>query len=355
MHPRFDLVIPRVHDSPAQKIVGLAAMGAKVRRYSAWKTAAGWLQERSALVTKHPLSDRRLCREKRESTYLDALTRRSLGRRSRVDEGCVRRETRPAILFGIINFEHQSFVAPHLRKIEPTMIGIVLEPVSLSHSVRIATFRYEQIFHLYALGVGYGQRICLDRLIDRPPHLDDREAAREQCLGLIRESFAHPLWSGPLGIVIVRREHGLANKPRLSLRLVARAQRMIEDDDAGSPRCFFDQLLDLRVIHRLQLRCVEKVGDFRPMLHQHKTLLLERELVGESPAILDCHLLQLVGSRSAPANIIRTEGLVYQLFAGLQGVGNTDSHCLVHKDSYAIPSILQRVLGSVLGIIDSRR
>src|SRR6266542_2176656 len=157
-----------------KKIGQLGGDGCEKGAYSAWKMAAGWLQEWPALVTKRPLSDRHLRREKRESAYLDALTRRSLGRRSRVDEGCVRRETRPAILFGIINFEHQSFVAPHLRKIEPTMIGIVLEPVSLSHSVRIATVRYEQIFHLYALGVGYGQSVEMEDLL--VAHLDDREA-----------------------------------------------------------------------------------------------------------------------------------------------------------------------------------
>ena len=38
---------------------------------------------------------------------------------------------------------------------------------------------HDQIVHLYAFGVGKSERICLDRLIDRAPHLNDREAARQ--------------------------------------------------------------------------------------------------------------------------------------------------------------------------------
>jgi len=69
-----------------KKIGRLGGDGREKGAYSAWKMAAGWLQEWSALVTKRLLSDRHLCREECESTYLDALTRRSVRRRSRVDE-----------------------------------------------------------------------------------------------------------------------------------------------------------------------------------------------------------------------------------------------------------------------------
>ena len=67
--------------------------------------------------------------------------------------------------------------------------------------MRIAPLGHYQIVHCYALAVGNGEGICLDRLIDRPPHLNNREPARKQCIGLIREKLANlgmePLMATP--------------------------------------------------------------------------------------------------------------------------------------------------------------
>jgi hypothetical protein len=118
---------------------------------------------RSSLVASIATAESRFIRsresKKRESAHLDALPRWRIGRGRRIDKRCVRRETRAAILFRIVNFEHQGLVAPHLRKIEPTVIGVVLQSIGLSHAVRIAALRNEQVFHSDALGIGDRERI----------------------------------------------------------------------------------------------------------------------------------------------------------------------------------------------------
>src|SRR4029077_2659365 len=146
-----------------------------------------------------------LGREERESAHLDALPRRGVWWRGGIFERRVGREPCAAVFLGIENFENQRLVAPHLRKIKPTVVGTILEAVSLSHAMRIASLGHDQIVHLYAFGVGKSEGICLDRLIDRAPHLNDREAVRQQGFGLVGESLAHAVGSGPFRIVVVRR------------------------------------------------------------------------------------------------------------------------------------------------------
>ena len=74
------------------------------------------------------------------------------------------------------------------------------------------------------------------------------------------------------------------------------------------------------------------------MLDEYETLLVQRKLVGEQPAITDHNLLQLVGSCLAPANIVRAERLVDELLACVDSIGNIHSHGFVHKS----PLFLQR-------------
>src|SRR5207245_380945 len=72
---------------------------------------------------------------------------------------------------------------------------------------------------------------------------------------------ARPSWR--LRIVAVDVEHGLAHERRLALGLVARAQRVIEDHNAGGARDLLHQGFHLRVVHALELFGVEEVPDFR--------------------------------------------------------------------------------------------
>lgn len=96
--------------------------------------------------------------KKCESAHFDALPRWRIGRSGRILERSVRRESRP-IFFRVIYFEDDRFIAAHLGKINPPMIGIVFEPVGLADPVRIAAFRYHEIVKRNASGIGKRQRI----------------------------------------------------------------------------------------------------------------------------------------------------------------------------------------------------
>ena len=74
-----------------------------------------------------------------------------------------------------------------------------------------------------------------------------------------RQDLAHALRARPFGVVVVRREHRLAHELLLALAFVARAQRVVEDDDARRARDFPSQALDLGVVHRLELLRVEEI------------------------------------------------------------------------------------------------
>jgi hypothetical protein len=102
--------------------------------------------------------------------------------------------------------------------------------------VRVAALGDQEIVGLDAVRVGDGERVGLDRLVDRPPDLNNREAFLQQLFAFVWEQFTNPVRSRPIGVIVVRREHGLAQQPGLALGLVAGAQRVVEDMDASCPR-----------------------------------------------------------------------------------------------------------------------
>src|SRR6266850_7566961 len=198
-------------------------------------------------------------REESERPRLDALARRRARRRGRIDERAVRGEARAAVLGRIEYLEYQRLVAPHQRKIEPAVIRVVADAVGLAHAVRIAALGADQVPGGEAARVRDGERVRLDRLVDRAPHLDDGEAPLQQGFGFARQQVAHALRPRPLRVVVVHVEHRLAHQLRLALRLVARAQRVVEDDDARSAGNLLYQRLDLGVVDALQLVDIEEV------------------------------------------------------------------------------------------------
>src|SRR5262249_31688724 len=113
--------------------------------------------------------------EERESAHLDALPRSWVWWGSGVFERRVGREARAAVFLGIEYFEDQRFIAPHLGKIKPAMLRVVLQAVSLSHAMRIASLGHDQVVHLYFLGMDKSKSFCLVGFIDPPPYLNDSE------------------------------------------------------------------------------------------------------------------------------------------------------------------------------------
>src|SRR5207249_11972792 len=115
--------------------------------------------------------------EEAKGARLDALARRRARGRVRILERAVRGEARAPVLRGIEYLEDEGLVAPHPRKIEPAVLRVVGDAVGLAHAVRIAALGADQVLGGETARVGDSERVCLDRLLDRAPHLDDREAA----------------------------------------------------------------------------------------------------------------------------------------------------------------------------------
>jgi hypothetical protein len=68
---------------------------------------------------------------------------------------------------------------------------------------------------------------------------------------------------------------------------------------------------------------------------KYKTLLIQRQSLSEQPAVADDHRFQVVCSSFTPTDVVRTEGFVDQLLAGVGCIGNVNSHGFNHK----IPSL----------------
>src|SRR6266545_2046807 len=75
---------------------------------------------------------------------------------------------------------------------------------------------------------------------------------------LVRQKVAHALRPRPFGIVVMRAAHDLADLARLAQRVVGRAQRVIEYDDALGPALGLHQRFHFRVIGALYFVLVEE-------------------------------------------------------------------------------------------------
>jgi len=137
----------------------------------------------------------------------------------------------------------------------------------------------------------------------------------------------------------VHGEHGLAHELRLALGLVARAQRVIENDDPRGAGNLLHERLDLGVVDALQLVDVEEIAHLRLVLGEFEARDLEIELVFQRPAVVDRHRPLLGFTRLAAVNVPRAEGLVYRFRAGVEGVVEPGAHragfrpndrCLAH-------------------------
>ena len=163
-----------------------------------------------------------------------------------------------------------------------------------------------------------------DRLVDRAPYLDDGEATREQRLRLVAHEIAHALRSGPFGVIVVRREDGLANELLFAFAFVTRTKRVIENHHAPGARAPFDERLHLRVIHGLQLFGIEERLDRGLVLDKDEAVAFERQR--SRSTVFDRHRVQHRPCRCAAPDVVRTECFVDERFAGVDCVGNRSSN-----------------------------
>ena len=135
--------------------------------------------------------------------------------------------------------------------------------------------------------------MSLDRIADRPPHLDDGKAALEQFLGLVRQDVAQSLRAGPLGVVVMRPLHRLPDFALLAYGVVGGAQRVIEHHDAVGAALGFDQLDYFRVIDPLDLVDVHEVLHLCFVPRVVEAVHVEIELAEVRAGVVHHHLVRI--------------------------------------------------------------
>ncbi len=163
-------------------------------------------------------------------------------------------------------------------------------------------------------------------MIDRSPHLDDREAALEELLGLVAHDVANPLRPRPFGVIVVHPADDVADLLRRALILAGGAQRVVEHDDPPGAADLSDQRLALRVINSADLVLVVEIGDAGAVRHEAEALALENEAVGHRPAVMDLDAMGFAVVAAEAAVAAAGRGDLGDEF--LAGRGEVDQVCL---------------------------
>src|SRR5260221_491570 len=135
------------------------------------------------------------------------------------------------------------------------------------------------------------------------------------------------LWRGAASAGVAGSSKEVCGVKR-ALPLVARAQRVVEDDDAPRTGDALDERCHLRVINALQRIGIEKVEHRRALLDQHEAVLLQREIL-RLAAIRYLDAVRLLGAARAAPDVVRPKGLVDQLFAGVARIDDFGQHAAI--------------------------
>ena len=165
------------------------------------------------------------------------------------------------------------------------------------------------------LRVADRQREGFDRMPDRPPHLDDGEAARQQILGLVGKDIAHPLRPRPFGVVVVGAAHDLADFLRLAQLVVGGAQRMVEHHDALGAALGFDQLDHFRIVDPPDFILVVEIAHPGRMVDEAEAVAVELEAIDLEAAVVHFHLPRVERAATAPVVGAGRTGIGEQVLA----------------------------------------
>ena len=179
------------------------------------------------------------------------------------------------------------------------MPRVVGEGVHLAEAIPIDEIGRHQVLRRNRLRVADRERRLLDRPVDRPPDVDHGVATLQEpgsARGL--EQLRHPPAAGQGGVVVVHVAHGLADAGGGTLLGRRRAQRVVEDHDLGGAGRRLQDLLDLRVVHRMNLGRVVEVPDRRLTSEQDEALFVQRWLRRQRSSVAHPNAMRL---RSAAA------------------------------------------------------
>src|SRR5271155_3140301 len=90
-----------------------------------------------------------------------------------------------AMLIRVEALKQHHFVLLHMRKIKPSMLGVVGEYIYFADPVAIDEIVGHQVSRCNGLRIAHRERIFLDRPANRTPYVDDGEAMLQQLVSLI--------------------------------------------------------------------------------------------------------------------------------------------------------------------------
>src|SRR5262249_44758991 len=212
---------------------------------------------------------------------------------------------------------------------------------------------YQKIVERNTARIADAEREALARMADRPPHLHDGETAVQQRVGFLRQQVAHALRAGPLGVIVVRAAHDLADLARLTLVVVGGAQGMVEDDDARGAALGLHQRLHLRIIDAADLVVVEEVDDLGVVANETEAMAIERERVGAAPRIVDRRAVRIWRAPRARCGWGRRARLREQLLAVVENV--VDGRLDGFADRFPFDNLYHGQLLRLAGCIAGRR
>src|SRR5271166_1705881 len=149
-------------------------------RYSS--LSGDWLDQYTTIydtLQPYRLRFRHLGSVENQGSQFDALARQHISGSGRVVKGGMSRKPGSAILGGVIAFDQDGLVRPHLRHVEPPVRGVVSDAVGLARPIAIDKVGGYEIRERDAGRVADGERRIAQGSADRSPHIDDLEAAAE--------------------------------------------------------------------------------------------------------------------------------------------------------------------------------
>ncbi len=195
------------------------------------------------------------------------------------------------------------------------MRRIVGDRVGLTHAIGIAPLRDDEVVERDAARVADREREALDRAADRPPHLDDGEAPRQQVFRLIGKQIAYALRPRPFGVVVVHAPHHLADFLLLAQLVVGGPQRMIEHDHAPRPALGLHQRLHLGIVDAPYLVLLEEIAHLGVVRDEAEAVLLEHEPIRVQPAVVHGHAARVRRAAGAHVERARPARIGEELFA----------------------------------------
>ena len=127
-----------------------------------------------------------LLRVKHQSANLNRLPVRRLRRTARIRKRAVRRQACP-IRLRIVTLDERHLVRGLVGEVPPLVIRVVPDRVRAPRAVRVDEVHRDEVLLAQMAPVRDRERLVRDRVVDRPPDVDDPHPALEEAFRILGE------------------------------------------------------------------------------------------------------------------------------------------------------------------------